>query len=80
MHAFIDSSTSWDALAQIPSDVKDELEFWRSNTNHLNGYKIKQTHAISKVVYTDANEMGYGGYILQKLGNVIAHGKFTEAD
>ena len=34
-------------------------------------------HSYSKVVYTDASNHGYGGYMLQRLDTIIAHGKFT---
>ena len=37
-------------------------------------------HSCSKVVYTDASGRGYGGYVLQKLGEVIAQGSFTEEE
>ena len=78
MYAFMDDAPSWDANVTFTPDLTEELKFWLANINQLNGYKIKSMHAISKVVYTDASNSGYGGYVAQKLGNVIAHGKFNE--
>ena len=80
MYNFIDKSYSWDAKHKLDSGTVDEILFWKENLNFVNGYKIKENHAITKVVYTDASEHSYGGYILQKRGNVIAHGTFSNLE
>ena len=43
----------------------------------MNGYAIKSRHAITKIIYGDASADGFGGYIVQKLGNIISRGTFT---
>ena len=77
MYSFIDNSPTWDTPHTISSGVTDEIQFWTSNLYHVNGYKIKDRHSITKVVYTDASDHSYGGYIVQRLGNTIAHGSFS---
>ena len=60
--------------------MQDEIAFWINNINKINGYHIKQNHAVTKIVYSDASDHAYGGFIAEKLGNVIARGSFTEAE
>ena len=77
MYKFVDTSPHWDAQTNLNSGTKSELMFWANNINAANGYSIKQNHAITKVIYTDASQHSYGGYIVSKLGNIIAHDSFT---
>ena len=80
MYGKIDMSSSWDGAQAMDSEVQEELRFWADNLNCVNGYAIKAQHAFTKIVYTDASEHGYGGYILEKLGNTIAQGTFSEGE
>ena len=79
MYVFVDTCPTWDTPYQIDGGVIDtsELTFWDDNLQHVNGYKIKDHHAITKIVYTDASDHSYGGFIVQKLGNAVAHGTFS---
>ena len=80
MYAFIDAAPSWDNFIVTDREVKDELRFWVSNINEANGYHLKRHHAHTKVVYSDASEHGYGGYVVQNLGKIIAKGSFTAGE
>ena len=80
MYAFIEAAWTWDGSELLSSAVREELVFWRGNLDSLNGYKIKEMHAFTKVVYSDASDTGFGGYVVEKLGNVIAQGNFSEAE
>ena len=80
MYQFIDNCPSWDGRAKTEASVQDEIAFWINNINKVNGYHIKQNHAVTKIVYSDASDHAYGGFIAEKLGNVIARGSFTEAE
>ena len=77
MYYFISSCTSWDFRYYLSADVKTELRFWVDNIDTVNGFAIKHTHAITKIVYSDASQHAYGGYLVGRLGNHIAHGTFT---
>ena len=46
----------------------------------VNGYEIKEIHAVTKVVYSDASAHSYGGYVVRRLGNEISHGTFTKKE
>ena len=80
MYHFVDGCPTWDGSVRASNEVRDEISFWIGNLDRVNGYHLAQTHAFTKVVYSDASDHGYGGYIAEKLGNVIARGSFTEAE
>lgn len=43
----------------------EELNFWDRNVSHLNGKNLfDDPHVFDSVVYSDASEQGYGGYIV----------------
>ena len=70
----------WDTFAPISESCHDDLIFWKNNINTHNGYAIKPLHPTSQIIFTDASEHSYGGYILQRLGNVICQSRFTEGE
>ena len=77
MYAFVESCHSWDGRVSASQVASHEIQFWENNINQLNGSSIKQTHAVTKIVYSDASDSGYGGYIAQKLGSIVARGNFV---
>ena len=77
MYRFIDERRSCYEVKQINYLLKEELNFWERNLAALNGYKIKGNPLTSKIVYSDASDNGYGGYIVQRLSSVLAQGSFT---
>ena len=42
--------------------------------------KRLQRPTTTKIVYTDASAQGYGGYLVKRLGNVIARGTFSRIE
>ena len=80
MYRFIYDCPTWDKPRSMQRAVTEEMLFWKENLNHVNGYAIKAKHACTKIIYTDASDHAYGGFILEKLGNKIAHGEFVDAE
>ena len=78
MYKFIESRLTWHSIKEIDKWTKEELIFWHKNLQNANGFRIKTNKLTSKIVYSDASGFAYGGFILQRLSNVIAHGYFTE--
>ena len=66
----------WDILFYPSSDCVREIQFWLKNIDVKNGYAIKPKQATSQILFTDASEYAYGGYLLQRLGKIICHGRF----
>ena len=77
MYARVDAAPSWDKSILLGDEAREEIDFWIKNIDRVNGYQLKREHAHTKVVYSDASEHGFGGYIAQRLGNVIAKGSFN---
>ena len=80
MYGFVEDMDTWGRKQKIDVGSTEELKFWKGNLNAINGYKIKDEHIITKVIYSDASDYAYGGYIVQKLGNIISHGMFSNQD
>lgn len=74
------SKKKWDKVYSIDSECLEELNFWKYNLDRYNGFYIKSQHVTTKIVYSDASEKCYGGYIVQRLGNIIAEGNFEKAE
>ena len=51
MYSFVDDCDSWDGTVSITVGVLKEVRLWQEKVSSLNGFLVKQTHAISKVVY-----------------------------
>ena len=49
----------------------EELVFWQSSLDHLNGRRIWFKSSAVRVAYSDASDTRYGGYIVE-LGVQVA--------
>ena len=78
MYKFIESRDLWYSKVEPDGITTFELEFWLRNLRQNNGFQIKNNQRTTKIAYSDASGTGYGGYIVERLGNRIAQGKFTE--
>ena len=77
MYNFIHISNSWYTSSPITDEVETELRFWKRNLPTTNGYKMRKNTTTTKVIFSDASEHGYGGYVMTKLGEQIAKGNFS---
>ena len=73
-YKFIEDRRSWYQQKILPASVKEEFAFWIENLDHANGHKFRCHPIITKIIYSDASDRGYGGYILQRLNNIVAQG------
>lgn len=71
---------AWDSNRLISKELKSELTFWRSSLSVSNGVEFNTSPVITKVIYKDTSEYAYGGFIAEKLGNVIAQGNFSKPE
>ena len=67
MYRFIEKRISWFEQKLVSKNVKEELEFWRDNINIYNGYTFKPRPLTSCLLFTDASDEGYGGFVLKHL-------------
>ena len=55
----------------------EELVFWQSKLDHLNGRRIWFKSSAVKVAYSDASDTRYGGYIVDLGPQVAAQGVWS---
>ena len=84
MYKFIDDritlGLAWDSNRLISKELESELTFWKLNLSASNGVEFNTSPVITKVCYSDASEYAYGGFIVEKLGNIIAQGNFSKSE
>ena len=64
-YAAIEQRTSWDQLLFVSPEIRNELFFWRSNIDSVNGKPMSPKSSAVGVVYSDASDTGFGGYFVQ---------------
>ena len=64
----------------ITKETKDELEFWLNNIHIYNGYTFKPRALTTCLVFTDASDDGYGGFILKRLNKEVCSAKFKNCE
>ena len=74
MYAQISAQSSWFSTFSLEHSVVEELVFWQSNLDHLNGRRIWFKSSAVRVAYSDASDTGYGGYIVELGSQVAAQG------
>ena len=64
MYECIFSRSSWKGKVLVTKDVIEEVKFWLNNVVPLNGRKLThRTSEYTRVVYSDASDIGFGAYI-----------------
>ncbi|VDI48143.1 Hypothetical predicted protein [Mytilus galloprovincialis] len=66
-------------LCLTKSDSIDQINFWRFNLHEANVKPFKTDVSWQTIVYSDASNTGYGGYIVENPYN-IAHGTWLESE
>lgn len=75
----IESRILWTDFITLPESVAKELRFWAENITVFNGFPFKFRLAPSALVFSDASDTGYGGYV-QDHSNMRFHGEWTQAE
>ena len=68
-YAAIAKAPSWYARIFLDATTLAEIAFWRDNYNFT-----------SKMLFTDASEDGYGGFLVKRGGHAVVAGKFGALD
>ena len=77
-YRFIESRVNWHKRERLPQLVAEELTFWSNSIESCNGFTIKHKPSPDKIVFSDASDTGYGGYVVQNKGYEIASGSFSD--
>lgn len=79
MYYAIETRTSWNSVILCSPKLMEELTFWNTNIDVLNGKKLfEQPQSFDTVVYTDASEQGYGGYVISDKEKLICQGQWAK--
>ena len=80
MYQQIDDRQTWSAIDCLTTGAKEELEFWADNNDRMNGCYFKPQNTTTQMIFTDASDTGYGGYMVHRLGEQICAGSFTNEE
>ena len=79
MYTLLESRTSWNCCLRLTPEEQHEINFCIRGLKQYNSQPIWYTPSSIRVVYTDASESGYGGYIVEH-GCHVATGQWSEED
>ena len=79
MYAMIESRVSWCDVLTVNEQAKCEIEFWISGLRNFNSQPIWHRPSAVRIVYSDASDTGYGGYMVEH-GPHVAHGQWTQEE
>ena len=65
MYAVLNSRQSWCQSLKFTHKAKMELGFWLGQLVCFNGQNIWHSPSAIRVVYSDASDTGYGGYMVE---------------
>ena len=77
MYAQMSARNSPFSNFHLGDSVVEELVFWQSNLDHLNGRRIWFKSSAVKVAPSDASDTGYGDYIVDLGPQVAAQGVWS---
>ena len=76
LYSVLESRQSWYESLQFTPEAKAELVFWASNLEGYNAQPIWHSPGAVRVVYSDASDTGFGGYVVEH-GACVTHGQWT---
>ena len=76
LYAVLETKYGWCDLLTLPPEAQDELRFWAACIGDYNSQPIWHSPSAMRVVYSDASDTGYGGYIVEH-GPCVAYGQWT---
>ena len=79
MYSLLETRLSWWELLEITPEAKDELEFWQASLAEYTCQPIWHSPSAVRVVYSDASDTGYGGFVVEH-DPCVAYGQWTEQE
>ena len=75
LYAMLESRGSWCEHLEFSNEAMAELNIWSSSLERYNAQPIWQSPSAVRVVYSDASDTGYGGYVVEH-GPCVSHGRW----
>ena len=79
MYALLETRNSWGEGLEISPEARHELKFWEACLADYSFQPIWHRPSAVRVVYSDASETGYGGYVVEH-GACVSYGQWTESE
>ena len=76
LYALLKSRQAWCDQLMISREAWGEMMFWEPSLTEYNEQTIWHSPSAVRVVYSDASETGYGGYVVEH-GPCLVHGQWT---
>lgn len=76
LYTVLESRVAWCELLTLSSEAQEELRFWSDNLSNYKSQPIWHSPSAMRVVYSDASNTGYGGYVVEH-GPSTVHGQWT---
>ena len=78
LYALLASKESWNSMLYL-EDIKQEIQFWITSMHKYNAQPIWLSPTAVQVVYSDASDTGFGGYVVEH-GGQVAHSLWSEQE
>ena len=75
MYTVLEARQAWCELLRLSPEAQDELSFWLACAADYKVQLIWYTPSAVRVVYSDASDTGYGGYV--EHGASVAYGQWS---
>ncbi len=79
LYTVLDSRSTWCEYLLLSPEARDELKFWEKCLADYDSQPIWRSPSAMRVVYSDASETGYGGYVVEH-GPCMAYGQWTSEE
>ena len=79
VYAALEARHSWYDLLQLSPEAQAELEFWAASLADYNSQPIWHSPSAVRVVYSDASDTGYGGYVVEH-GPCVSFGQWSDEE
>ena len=76
LYAVLESRCAWCEMLTLSAEAREELNFWSSSLEEYNSQPIWHTPSAVRVVYTDASDTGYEGYVVEH-ADCVSYGQWT---
>ena len=76
LYTMIEARCSWCEHLQLSTEAKYELDFWRNRVSDYNAHPFWRAPSAVRVVYSDASDTGFGGYMVEH-GPCTAYGQWS---
>ena len=76
LYTLLNSRHSWYVKLQVSPEAAEELQFWCKCFPDFNGQNIWRSPSAVRVIYSDASDTDFGGYMVEHDPQIV-HGQWS---